>query len=253
MPYPMKKQLCALAALCGLCSLNSRALADSHVVAGADANGQLTFISGGLSSTLYRMLPEPVGRRYAGYIALDEQVRAQFPNDYFSFTAASDGQTEVAQPGHAKTGADIWVEITSVSGPTGATFGFWEAMWSYSHTTPTKTFLTNTATGGYRFEISEPLSFLEDEEQDPYGHIHDRGWTVDQFGDYYIGFTLYDLSHVGPGGGPLHTPSQTYTFHFVAVPEPGTFGLLSVGFLLAGAARFRLVASRSSHTSQRTL
>lgn len=221
-----------------LCGLSGTALAHTHMAAGVDGNGRLEFVSGVLDGSIYHMLPEPVGKRYAGYIALDEQIRTPFPNDYFSFTALSDGQTEDAQPGHASTGADIWMEITSVSGPAGATFGFWDAMWAYTHVTPTKSFLTNTPTGGFKFEVSEPLSFLDPEEQDPYGHVHERGWTVNQPGDYFIGFTLYDMSHVGPGGGPLHTPSKTYSFHFLAVPEPGCGALLLAG-LLPCARRIR--------------
>ena len=42
---------------------------------------------------------------------------------------------------------------------------------------------------------------------------------MDKPGDYYVGFTFYDMSKNGPSSGPLHTKSQTYYFHFLAGPD----------------------------------
>lgn len=165
---------------------------------------------------VFRLLPRPVGQRYGGYYTLDEQVRTLLPFDYFTLIALSDGQYDDPSPNHPDTGSWIWMEITSVSGPAGARLGFWDENRSFSATTPTRSFATNTPTGGYKFILSEGI---DDPSDDPFGHIHNRGWTVDKPGDYYVGFTLYDLSHSGPGGGPIHAKSPTYIFHFVAGPD----------------------------------
>lgn len=202
-------------------------------------------ISGNVSTTVYHMLPRPTGQKYGGYYTLDEQVRTLFPNDYFTLIALSDGQTVLDGLYHASTGAYIWAEITTVAGPPGGHFGFWDENQASYRTTPNISFTTNTATGNYKFEISEPISFpsaptgaitesptflhyiinssttglVIANDEDPYGHIHNRGFTVDKPGDYYVGFTFYDMSKNGPGGGPLHAKSQTYYFHFQAGPE----------------------------------
>jgi hypothetical protein len=206
------------------------ALAHEHYAAGyldtngnhiADAGDKLQLVTGPPSGMVFHMLMEPAGRRYAGYYALDEQVRTDFPNDYFAFIVLSDGQTEPDGPQHAATGSDVWMEITSVTGPEGGHFGFWNIDsnyigWSYTHTTPTISFLANQPTGGYKFELSEPLTNPVAPTEDPFGHIHDRGFTADLPGTYTVGFTLYDMSTNGPGGGPIEQPSETYYFTFVA-------------------------------------
>jgi hypothetical protein len=269
-PFPCNIVLPAI--VLGLCI---SAKAHDHLGIGiVDANGNslpdqgeaLQIVGGGtLSGNTYHMLPVPTGQKYGGYYSLNEVPRAAFPNDYFSFVGLSDGQALAAEALHAKTGAYLWMGITSVTGPAGAHFGFWDEGQASWRTTPNVSFLTNTPTGGFKFEISEPLSqpsappgaLLEsptdlhyiisgattgltiDPGEDPYGHIHDRGWTVDQPGDYYVGFTAYDMSTNGTAGGAIHAASQTYTFHFVAVPEPGSATLLAAGFALCSLRRRR--------------
>jgi hypothetical protein len=241
-------------------------IVDSNSNGQADQGETLQIVGGGsLSGNVYHMLPVPAGQQYGGFYTLNELPRTQFPNDYFSFVGLSDGQALPAEAFHAKTGAYIWMEIASVTGPAGAHFGFWDEGMSLYGTTPTVSFLTNTPTGGYKFEISEPLSqpaapsgaILEpptdlhyiingtttaltiDPGEDPYGHIHNRGWTVDQPGDYYIGFKAYDMSNNGAGGGPIQAPSVTYVLHFQAVPEPGSATLMMAGFVLCTLRRRR--------------
>ena len=175
----------------------------------------------GLSPTkIFHLLPRPVGQRprqrCGGYYMLDERPRTLFPNDAFSLIAISDGQYDANTVGHAHTGAWIWAEIVSVSGPSGANFGFWEEDWSFSNDTPTRSFATNQPTGNYSFVLSEGF---DDAGEDPFGHIHGRSWTADKPGVYVVGIRFVDLSTSGPGGGPWHAPSQVYNFRFEAGPK----------------------------------
>lgn len=147
---------------------------------------------------------------------LDETARTLFPNDAFSFTALSDGQEEDASPGHPHTGAYIWMEITGISGPPGAKFGFWEAGRSTSHDTPTVSFVANQPTGNFAFVISTGYDAAD---QDPFGHIHGRAWTADKPGEYQVRFRFVDLSTTGPGDGPWHAPSSEFTLHFQSGPD----------------------------------
>lgn len=172
----------------------------------------------------YHLLPVNTGQRYGGYYALGEAPRTLFSEDYFTLIALSDGQAEIAEPGHASTGAYIWARISSVKGPDGARLGFWDENRAFFFTTPTISFLTNQAASSYthEFVLSEPLALPVGPDEDPYGHIHNRGFTVDKPGIYEVGFTFYDRSTNGPGGGPIHPPSQEYKLRFVAgVPDLG--------------------------------
>ncbi len=264
--------VCSLLAASLVCTAISTAGAHDHIAAGVVSTSPGaalalygSTISGSLNTAQYHMLVEPPGNRYAGYYALDEQPRALFPNDYFTFSALSDGQTQLDGPLHAHTGAYLWMEISYVTGPAGAHFGFWDENESFLRTTPNIQFTTNTPTGNWKFEITQPLSqpaapggsisesgglhyiipgsapaFSSfDQNEDPYGHAHDRGFTVDQPGTYHVGFTLYDLGVVGPGGEPLQAPSVTYDFTFIAVPEPHGALLLAIGTAILGLARRR--------------
>lgn len=185
-----------------------------------DAGEPLKILGTDGTAKIFHLLARPVGQRptqrCGGYYMLDEKPRTLFPLDSFTFTAASDGQYDLNTAGHAHTGAWIWMEIASVTGPTGAHFGFWEEDWSASHDTPTVSFTANQPTGAYQFVLSEGTDFVS---EDPFGHIHSRSWTADKPGDYLIGFRLVDRSTSGPGGGPWHPPSQVYYYHFKAGPD----------------------------------
>lgn len=197
--------------------------AHQHIAAGfsdTNTNGQpdpgepLRFVNPPAANAVFRLLERSSGN-YAGFFSLDEFPRTQFPNDYFTFTALSDGQVEAADPRHAATGSYLWVEIRSVTGPAGGNFGFWDAGRSYEASTPTISFAANEPTGNFRFELSEPL-VPGDPGEDPWGHIHDRGWTATLAGVYEVTFRLVDISTNGPGGTPRHSPSPDYKFTFVA-------------------------------------
>lgn len=221
------KSVCALLA-CALTLAASVCRAHDHLPIGiVDTNGNgvadlgepLQIMDAGLLlRPEYHILPVNTGQRYGGYYALGESPRSLFPNDYFTLTALSDGQAEIPELGHPATGSYIWARISSVKGPDGARLGFWDQNRAVFFTTPSITFLTNQAPSAYTFEfvLSEPLSLPVGPDEDPYGHIHNRGFTVDKPGIYEVGFTFYDRSTNGPGGGPIHPPSQEYKLRFVA-------------------------------------
>lgn len=195
-------------------------IVDSNANNLPDAGEALTFVGENPSTREFRLLARPANsvprQKCGGYYMLDESPRTLFPNDAFSFTALSNGTYEIASPGHPHPGAQIWLEITAVSGPEGARFGFWEAGRSASSDTPTVSFVTGAATGNFAFILSEGPDVAD---EDPYGHIHGRAWTADKPGSYQVKVRLVDRSTNGPDNGPWHAPSPEYTLHFTAGPD----------------------------------
>lgn len=179
--------------------------------------------------------PRPEGfhpeLRGGGYYYLDERPRTIYDEqgnpaldsfgelviaaEGFSFIALS-SEPLFPEAGHAHPGTYIFCEIVSVTGPPGASFGFWESGVSLYSDTPTLILATNQASGNPRFSISEGGDEIN---ADPYGHIHERAWSADKPGDYQLTVRFVDASTNRPGGGPWHPPSRNYTFHFRAGPE----------------------------------
>lgn len=245
-------KLLRLAAAC-LAGAAASLSAHEHLAVGADANGRLQLFSGSGApitnpaiATVYHLCPRPAPQTFGGFYSLsDEDPRVLYPNDSFAFIAYSDGTVEPDGPNHAATGTNIWCEVTSVTGPPGGHFGFWDDSQEYYYFTPTITFAANAPTGGWKFSVGEPVpqpdapsgaltepangyyymvpgsvtTLKVDPGMDPFGHIHNRGFTADKPGDYYVGFTFHDLGGNGPGGGPLNAASPTYYFHFQAGPD----------------------------------
>jgi hypothetical protein len=171
---------------------------------------------------IYDALGDPVSDKYGQAIVADEG---------FSFVSLS-SDPDFPESGHAHPGANITCEILSVAGPQNANFGFWDAARSFYHSTPTYTLATNQPTGNPRFIISEGGDYPD---ADPYGHIHDRSWTADRPGDYYVTLRFVDVSTNRPGGDPWHKPSQHYTYHFKAGPafELSVNRVAGLGFILS--------------------
>jgi hypothetical protein len=62
-----------------------------------------------------------------------------------------------------------------------------------------------------------PLSENEGEPgADPYGHIHGRRFTATLPGLYTVGFQVFDTSHNGDNGGPIHQDSAVFPLYFQA-------------------------------------
>jgi hypothetical protein len=121
------------------------------------------------------------------------------------------------------------MEITSVTGPEGGLFGFWEAGRATGDVRPTIAFVTNAPTGNFAFQVSKTIPGTDDIDQDPFGHIHGRAWTADRPGDYFVTFQLADRSTTGPDGGSWHTPSENFVFHFKAGPDFQPVGRMEPG------------------------
>lgn len=180
----------------------------------------LAFVGKDPEARVFHLLPRPTGfrpaQRCGGYYMLNEAARTLFPNDAFSLTALSSGIIEEAAAGHAHPGSQIWAEIVSVSGPQGASFGFWDEYRDLHADTPSVSFATGTAFAPHAFLLSEGPDFAE---EDPQGHIHNRSWTATHPGEYRVGIRLVDRSTNRPNGQPWHAPSRVYTFRFLAGPD----------------------------------
>lgn len=115
---------------------------------------------------------------------------------------------------HALRGSQIALEWVSLEGPKHGSLAFWESP-NCEEAAPTLTF---------KFTVGEPAPtnrFLLSQNRgeataDPYGHCHGRRFTTDTPGLYTLGVKLVDLSKNGPGGGPLHQPSETNYLYFQA-------------------------------------
>jgi hypothetical protein len=230
--------------------------AHDHFAAGVETGGNgvadpgeaLKFLDESFTAIVYPLRPTPPAPNgtpgsnfYGGYYVLDESALVGF-----SLTAASDGQADEPVAGHAATGSYIWLEIVSVDGPPGAQLGFWDHQRAYFANTPTITFTTGQPTGNYRYTLSDPIfppdpppgaivtqgldydyfmvpgtvtALAFDPLEDPFGHVHERAWTVNQPGDYTVGIRLVDLG-TNHNGGPIHAPSQIYYLHFRTFDPP---------------------------------
>lgn len=151
--------------------------------------------------------------KYAGYFQ---------GNVTFTVLAATSANAG-PEPNAPALGSYIHLQLVSVSGPDGGSFGFWES----GAPAPTYSMLADAGGGADLWRLSNNNGVAG---TDPFGHIHGRRFTVDTPGEYVVGFRLVDLSTNGPGGAPIYgNPSEVYYFAFSAVPEPATGVLLLLG------------------------
>ncbi|MEO5913653.1 MAG: hypothetical protein ABIS50_05440 [Luteolibacter sp.] len=215
---------------------------DTNANGVADAGEPLQIIGVNGTDIIHYLRPRGVGEqprpegyhpelRGGGYYYLDERPRRVYDaqgspafdnlgqpivaDEGFSLVALS-SDPDFPEPGHAHPGALISCEIVSVTGPQGGSFGFWDAAQSFYYGTPTFVLPTNQPTGSRRFIISEGDDYAD---ADPYGHIHDRAWSANIPGGYFVTIRFIDISTNRPGGSPWHTPSRNYVYHFKAGPD----------------------------------
>lgn len=115
--------------------------------------------------------------------------------------------------GHAAFGARLAVQVVSVSGPPGGSFGFWEGDGESDLGILTFSVPVGTTNGSDYLVVSENGG---EPGTDPYGHIHGREFTTTLPGTYLVGLRAIDLSTNGLGGGPIHAPSDVFLLRFQA-------------------------------------
>lgn len=152
-------------------------------------------------------------------------------------SAANDGSDESP----AAAGARIGLKIVAVAGPAGGHWSFWETAGNEEYGTAiTFSYAAGTTNGTNVIILSENNG---ESGANPYGHIHGRAFTVDVPGLYTVWTQLVDVSRNGPGGGPLHTPSQLYRYYFQAgttisgITQTNGSTVVTFGTQLSNAAR----------------
>jgi hypothetical protein len=145
---------------------------------------------------------------------------------------------------HAAIGTNLKLQITSVEGPPGGSFGYWEG---YSTSATPKavfdvgSFVPVDYTNNPLSAFSDgywTVNLTEAFPSDPYGHIHDRGYSFTLPGTYEIGFRIIDTTG-------WHETSDVYSFAFSVVPEPSTIALLSAGAAIAIGVMARRARQRA--------
>jgi hypothetical protein len=128
-----------------------------------------------------------------------------------------------------------------VSGPTGGTFSFWQNV--VSGTAPTYSFTIGTTVAGSlgKWDLTDVTSNVtvngttngSNPPLDPFGHVHNRGFTADLPGTYTVSYVLSDAINTG------RQASSPFTVTYTVVPEPGSLVALGAGTALLALLRFR--------------
>lgn len=179
-----------LAGLVLICPLALRA--HDHIEAGVDPQDEsrLGLAGPGFQLSLY----VPRGEPLSTYLP-------QFPGGFYATELSFSAEGNVLE---FASGARPRIELVSVSGPSGARFGFWET----GATTP-----TFTRPVGWTASESDRPTFPVYENASGYGHIHGRAFTADHPGDYHIVFRVVDES-------ATYAPSLPKTILFRAQSAP---------------------------------
>jgi hypothetical protein len=165
------------------------------------------------------------GGGFAVSMSLSETGRfAGYYNGSQTFTVLSALSGLPEDEDHPALNSFIQLQLVSVTGPAGGTFGFWESTGLGGGSTPTFSLAVGATNGTDKWALTEG-----DGSGDPYGHIHGRRFSATVPGLYTVGFQLVDTSTAGTGGGPIHTPSRIYLIDFNAIPEPATATLIATG------------------------
>ena len=187
------------------------ARADTHIFAGAlgtNQNDKLFFSNGGGFDATFSSHSFPQVLRTNGLNA------GHYRGDVISFTALAalpDNGGPITN--HAAFGAQLAVQVVSVSGPPGGSFAFWEGDGESDLGAITFSVPVGTVNGSNYLVISENDG---QPATDPYGHIHGRQFTTSLPGTYLVGFRVIDVSSNGAGGGPIHMPSDVLPVRFQA-------------------------------------
>jgi hypothetical protein len=189
--------------------------ADTHIYAGATSsiigtnqNDKLFFSNGSAFDATLTSYSFPQILRTNGLNA------GHYRGDLVTFTAlAATPPNGGPIPGSAALGAQLAIQMVSVAGPPGGSFAFWEGDGESSLGDITFSLPVGTTNGTNVLVISQNNG---KPGTDPYGHIHGRAFTASAPGTYTVGFRVLDLSTNGPGGGPIHSPSDVLPIRFQA-------------------------------------
>jgi len=198
------KRLTVIFATIGIAAFNSFAQDHGHLNVGAvgiNQNDALIFDEGEIFDTAANYVKTLVYTNtgaYAGHYV---------GNITFTGLAATSGHP-AASPNASALGSWLFAQLSSVEGPAGGAFAFWEA----GATSPTISVSCGT-TGTNVWRLTEANG---GPGTDPYGHIHGRRFSATRPGVYTVGFRAFDLSTNGASGGPIHTPSSELKIYFEA-------------------------------------
>ena len=220
-----------------------------HVYAGIiDTNGTAGLQAGDALSFINRTTDAVVtgasqGIQSMNLVTVGDQT-GLYTTSNITFTALSNGGNgtvwdngvAVATNAFAAlTGSYIELQLSSITGPTGAAFSFWDS----GATVPSGTFTIGTGwTGVDSFLLTnDGISYPGQTSTvgatvgtavtngipplDPFGHIHGRSFTVDTPGNYTVSYILHDLQGIQADSSPFVVAYAT--------PEPGRAMLLAAG------------------------
>jgi hypothetical protein len=262
----MKSSLFTLPIACAIAAVTFSPLAAhaGHVYGGIiDTNGTpglqsgdaLAFIDTVTSSPTYgsAITGESLGVQLMPLVTSGSQSGLYLTTN-ISFTALSDGLNwtgaayRAASPFAAVSGAQIQLQIQSVTGPDGATFSFWDEAASLAD--PVTSYQIGVGlTAGTGFWNLTDLTLtvgdgttanptgINNPPVDPYGHIHGRSFTVDTPGSYTVRYILHDASGVQADSAP-------FTVSYSAVPEPSPLTLLLGAGLAVAFLRKRMICAK---------
>lgn len=168
---------------------------------GTNQNDQLVITNAAdfaTNSGYVKTLTYTNGRRYAGYYQ---------GNITFEALPAKNALGDPVS-GSAALGSWLHAQITSVEGPAGGAFGFWEA----GATEPT----IHIPCGSTSTNVWVISNNNGAPETDPFGHIHGRRFTATKPGIYVVALKSSDRSANGMGGGPIHSDSEILNVYFQA-------------------------------------
>jgi hypothetical protein len=176
----------------------------AHLNAGATSTNlgsSLLWVNGAdfiVTSGYVKTLDYTNGGRFAGY------YQGGITPTALPATALNAGP----DPAAAALGAFLQFSISSLEGPPGGSFGFWES----GSTNPTLALSPG--------QVSTNLWPLTEGDgapgSDPYGHIHGRRFTATKPGLYKIALRVFETSTNGIAGEPIHTPSSDLPIWFQA-------------------------------------
>ncbi len=146
-------------------------------------------------------------------------------NGTWTPTALDGSNSSISNVEGALNGTFVNLVLYSVTGPVGATFGFYE-----NGATDVTLSLGTGMTGGTGAIALTGPDFSVNGNGNPYGHNHGRRWVATEEGEYTITWALAN----GESGGTLGSQAagnpgpQFFTMTFTAIPEPGTIALIAI-------------------------